>query len=406
MRTRLIARPTSDNTAITWARPEESSFHTTINHSTWEEFTALAGGADIVVLWPGTSATLLDIPLPPGAGRNRQRLYSAVSYAVEEQIAADVEDLHFALSKPIGERIAALVVAKTALDAFLHQWQQAHLAPTLITSEILAVPYTPGMWTVLCDQTHLLIRTGPFAGFATDRDHAGLLLKLALQEQELLPPQQLRVILQDDDTEPDFSELALPVEIERSAEPIATWLVRGYDEQTTINLLQGSYSPNEQLSKLWRPWRATAALAATWLLLQGVGVIIDTVQLQRESNQLTAQMEQLYRELFPQAKQIIDPRAQMESTLRALRGSGQNAGGFIGLLAAVAPRLQANSDISIERLAFRDGGLELVLTVSDLSGIDQIKQQLANEARLSTQLQSATNRDGKVETHLLIKGGA
>ncbi|NIV38091.1 MAG: hypothetical protein GWN58_54360, partial [Anaerolineae bacterium] len=86
----------------------------------------------------------------------------------------------------------------------------------------------------------------------------------------------------------------------------------------SINLLQGDFSRKEQLGRLWRPWRATAALLGFWLLLQGGMAIGNYLSLSAREEQLYTAIEQTYRETFPEARNVVNPRVQMERQLAAL----------------------------------------------------------------------------------------
>jgi len=49
---------------------------------------------------------------------------------------------------------------------------------------------------------------------------------------------------------------------ERHCEHRLALYASGLDSSVRVNLLQGEYSPRQSFDKTWKPWRATAALAA------------------------------------------------------------------------------------------------------------------------------------------------
>ena len=68
----------------------------------------ISGARRIVVLVPGEEVALHEARVP---GHNRQRVLRVVPYALEEELASDVEDLHFALGRSLGgERYPVAVV--------------------------------------------------------------------------------------------------------------------------------------------------------------------------------------------------------------------------------------------------------------------------------------------------------
>src|SRR5512139_927942 len=61
-----------------------------------EQAATEAPGRKVVVLVPGTDVLLSEPELPP---KNAAKLAQIVPFALEEQLASDVETLHFAIGK-------------------------------------------------------------------------------------------------------------------------------------------------------------------------------------------------------------------------------------------------------------------------------------------------------------------
>jgi len=77
----------------------------------------LAAASRVTVLVPAADVLLLEAPAPI---RQRAQLQRAVPYAVEDQLAQAVEDLHFALAPEAQEgRIGVAVLARSALQRWL-----------------------------------------------------------------------------------------------------------------------------------------------------------------------------------------------------------------------------------------------------------------------------------------------
>ena len=78
---------------------------------------AMAVGKQVIVLVPGTDVILTSVTVPT---RNRNRMAAAVPYLLEEQLAADVDESHFALGERDAEgRVAVAVVSRARMDAWL-----------------------------------------------------------------------------------------------------------------------------------------------------------------------------------------------------------------------------------------------------------------------------------------------
>jgi general secretion pathway protein L len=422
MRVKLFIRfnPSSPD-EVDWLRMDEPARHDlTVHHAPLPEIATAAAGCRVILLVPGAEV-LLTTAVVPGGG-NRQKIAGAVPYALEEQLASDVDNLHFALGERRDDgRISAAVVVKTQLDAWLERLRQAGIEPDTIAPDILALPWANGTWTVLMDGDRALVRTAHQAGFVADGDNLDTLLRLALNEAGDARPERIRIIhplaaptpaalahpCASESSPPELSyDLDATVDTETVDEPVLAILSRGYEEPGAINLLQGVYSRREQLGRLWRPWRPVAALAAVLLLIQGGMTVAEYVRLNSERQALAQQIDQVYLQTFPDARKVVNARAQMEERLKELRGGGADEAGFMGLLADIGPGLKETPSVEVQRISYNEGKIDLALLIADLQSLDKLKQRLTAQHGLSVDIQSAASRDGRVEALLQIKGKA
>lgn len=363
---------------------------------------AAAAGGRVIALAPGHDVVLTEATLPT---RNRKRMLTAVPYALEEQLISDIETLHFALGSidKLGP-VPVAVVERRHMQHWLDRLQAVELRPDALIPEQLALPWQPGSWTVLVEARQMLVRSGALQGFAIDPDLAAVLLRSALQDAGDNRPQRLEIhacVAADPELAGIAADFGLELVAHACADPLALFAAN-YNAEHSINLLQGDYSRNEQLGRLWRPWRLTAVLLVGWLML-GVGTrIIDYRHLDHEQHALQDKIEQVYRQTFPTDKNIVNPRVQMERHLAELGGG--NGTGFLELLTLAGPALKATPGLEMKSLRSQNGELELELNMKDLQGLDQLKQRLTAAGPLSVEIVSAASRDGKVEGRLKIKG--
>ena len=171
-----------------------------------------------------------------------------------------------------------------------------------------------------------------------------------------------------------------------------------------INLLQGKYQPVSQTAHLWRPWRLTAAL----LLLLGCVEIgrlaLDYRQLEQQSQVLNQQIEQIYRQTFPQAQKIVNPRVQMEQQLNELKGKAKNtqAGNFLILLNQLSPTLVKVNSLNLKEITYQSGKLELSLEVPDLPTLELLKRYV-KEAGINANFSPSTTESKNVRTKLQVE---
>ena len=96
-----------------------------------------AAGRHICVLVPSTDVLLAEPELPAKAGA---KLHQVVPYALEEQLAEDIDDLHFAIGKRVGNSVTTpvAVVSHALMDDWLTLLKSAVCSASAIRHPILA----------------------------------------------------------------------------------------------------------------------------------------------------------------------------------------------------------------------------------------------------------------------------
>jgi len=393
-----------DGVAMTaaWQTGDTDAARGTLN-----EAAGATQGRRTVVVVPGQDVLLTAAIVPT---RNRQRIATALPFLLEDQLANDVDELHFAVGQRAADgTVHAAVVAHNCMTAWLEALRAAGIEPDAMVPDVLAIPCNPDGWTVVREAHATLVRTGRESGFTAENDNFALFVQAALSSEDTPAPETVHLYdfrgeYAAEESDP-FGDAGIAVETPGDAAGIIELLARQSEEVATIDLLQGRYSHREQLGKVLRPWWPAAALLAGVAVINGVTRATDYFQLSHEAERRSAAIEAIYRETFPDARRIVDVRAQMEDKLATLRGGGSvSADNFLDLLGSAAASLHQAPGLEVQRLSYRDGHLDLAVTAGDLQGIDALKQHLATNAHLEAEIQSATSRDGKVEARLQVKG--
>ena len=362
-----------------------------------------SSGERVIVLVPGEDVLLCQAEVP---GQKRRLLAQAVPYALEEQIIDDVEAQHFAFGALSGDRVSVAVVSHARMRQWLDLLQQAGIEADQIIPDVLSLPLPEDSWQLLQINKRLLLRNDVQRGMVLDVENAGFNLRARLAEAGEARP--ARIACQDF----SGSGLALPeLDVELTVEPASglpvLLMAAAYHEQQAINLLQGQYSRRERISKYWRPWRVAAALLAVFVVLQFAAGIVDRQRLATENSTLLADIEQIYRQSFPEARKVVNAKLEMERALSSLRGGGSAAGeGFAELLAQAGEQFKQVGSLNLQRLSYKDGVLDVSLFIGDLQQLDQLKQGLVDKAQVQVEIQSATAKGDRVEARLRIKGTA
>jgi len=348
------------------------------------------------VLIPGSQVLLTYANIP---SKNQQKLIQAIPYALEEQLAEDIDNLHFALGKRTNKNnIAIAVIARREIEQYLQQLSTISITPIAILPDILAVPKPDEGWGILYLNETVLVRTGKQAGFAIEAD----CLTAAIQAN---PPEKITVFMETGQTvSSDLYALGIPIIEKTDEQGVLAWLARGLIEEKPLNLLQGDYRRDKKTRKFLRPWLLTLALLTIWGGIEATKQWKDYQQLSQQRKLLNKQIETVYRETFPKAHKIVNARVQMEQQLNHLRSQQQHSTQtvhFIPLLNKISKTLTRTPSLNIKRIYYRQGRFDIQLKLLNLQNLETLKQRLKTQG-FTVEILSANSRNNLIESRLRI----
>jgi general secretion pathway protein L len=341
-----------------------------------------ATGRRIVVLVPGADVRLASVDVP---ARQSSKVLQAAPYLLEDQLADDVETLHFAAGPRQGDGMYPIaVVADKKMATWLQPFVTRGLVPDAMYPEMLALSWVAGAsrWTGLAEPHQVTVRTGAYSGFCCSPEDLLDYLRLSDPERRY----SLRLLLVGDEPQ-DYTTFDWPVELLPGHRSALQALVHELAPEQSINLLQGAYSPRENYKRLWLPWRPVAALAAIWLLLLGAYFIADNIRLGREISVLEQHNQARFRELFPSETRVDNVSLQLQQQMQLLRAAG--GGGVFPLLETVASAMRETRGLTLTGLQFRDGALFLSMTGTDLQALEALREWFAKRPGVRLEVQSA-----------------
>ncbi len=80
--------------------------------------------------------------------------------------------------------------------------------------------------------------------------------------------------------------------------------------------------------------------------------------------------------------------------------------GFLDILKASGADFSKTKGLALQRFSYRDGRLDIALTIPDLQALDKLKERLVKDAGLLVEIQSASARNGKVEARMQLRRAA
>lgn len=354
----------------------------------------IARAQSIVVLVPGAEVLLLEAP---ALSKNRSQLAKAVPYALEDQLAQPVEELHFALaSKPDGDSIGVAAVAHGLLRSWLDQLAAAGIRADALMPESLALP----LGHLLIEPGSAQLRLGAWRAATMEPD-------LLAEWLEFADDGELPAIEVFDTRVQPRQPLPLRVQAyhERQGDALAL-LARGIGAEPALNLLQGAYAARHRSAPAARWWRFAAAAGVALAVLGFAQLVLERQALARESERLDAAMRNVLVQSFPEMEKVAgDPPALMKSALTRL-GGGESSGGLLRTLSQIAPVLGSTTRLTTRGIEFRNGTLELAVTAPDVPTLDALRERLATLPGLKVELTAANPGQNGVDGRMRLSGGA
>ncbi|MDH3589106.1 MAG: type II secretion system protein GspL [Gammaproteobacteria bacterium] len=358
----------------------------------------------VIVLVPGHDVLLTKINLPV---RGTARMQQAIPYALEDEIAENVNKMHFALGKrdSSGQLTVAYVRDKLLQD-WLDKLDSVGLAVSHVVPDTVGIPAFDGV-AIIIDGAQSLIRNA--AGDVVVSETESLVAYVAAMgiDQQSEVPAELYVSEADASRYSQLlGELRIGVpdirvhELRTDVLPV---MAAATIQEPQPNLLQGRYARSSDRDKLWRPWRTAAILAGIFILTALGATSLEVMRLKNEMRTLNNEIGAIASEAMPGSR-IVDPLLQLEQLAASLRGSGQGSDkDFLHMLDALSQALTVAGGSTLGRLDYRNGTMDLTLTAPDVDTLDKISREIEGKG-LVAEIQSANQRDNAIQGRIRISG--
>jgi general secretion pathway protein L len=376
---------------------------------------AMSAGRRVVAIVPAGDVLTTDSDAP---AKSAAKLAQVVPYALEERVADEIENLHFAVGeRGDNGRVPVSIVERRRLEGWLAELRGAGLNPQAIYPEASLLPSMPGQLIALIDGDTVTLRTADAPPLVMSALSIGDALELALATQqsaveglEPAPPGLLVYAGHDDwqahgDAIDALRERFTGVKVQILPSGPITVLAPAAASGEAVNLLQGPFAVASPLDQGWRAWRLAASLAAALLLLHIGARVFELTRLHRTEASLDAGIEDAFRAAMPGQQNATNARRRVATRLAEVRGGGGN-NSLLPALAAIASARSAAPSATIEGITFRQGTLNLILTAPDAASLDAIGQQLRAASWQADILGGSAEGDNYRGSLRVRKGGA
>ncbi len=322
----------------------------------------------------------------------RKHLASSLPYMMEEQVADDVEDLHF-VSAPIDEE--AYLVAFTR-KAQMANWIEALPGAEelkLFSPEALCLPVNGNECCIVVQGQEAVMRWSESQGARVDLT----LLSVVLDS---LPDAPGSLVIYGTDRDAVMAHLS-----DEQASRV-DWRQGGWgallmltQASPPINLRQGAFAPRLPLGKWWNIWKTVAIAAGVAMALQFVADLAQYQTLKSHNLDLRSAIQESYRKANPRGA-VVDVEKQLNRQLSEFAG-GDGVAAFTPRLVDVVTATLAH-DGRVTSVNYSAGQLRLNLTADNFAAVERIRQQL-EQSGLKATLETSNARGDEVRARLRVE---
>jgi len=358
-------------------------------------------GIHAIALVPSCDCLVTQVSIPT---RQRRQQLKAIPFAVEEQLAGDIEEMHFAIGKRRNDGILPVVaVAKNKMENWIQMLTEAGFKThaMLPLSGLLEAP--DDAWSIYqLDDSFLINQNGDC--WVSDAEQAAMMLQLSLQKID--DDEQPGLLFWGSGDVPGWvSGLGLQLS-EQKVQNAHQALLARFDQQC-INLLQGNFEIQDDWHAGWKVWRRAAVFAMIAILLKLSMMAFNLISLNAENNYLTKEIAQIYQQVAPGARVTAFPERQMRQLLAQLQGGENKSGSLMVMLGQLGDSLTTIPDIRPTNLNYDStrGEIRLDLIVSNLPVLDQLKEHLVARG-FSVEIGGASAQGNDYTGRLIIRSGS
>ena len=373
----------------------------------------------LIGLIPGDEALfcLADIP-----AKQSRYIQQALPFAVEEQIAQDIDSVHLALGRHTDDGYRVAAIDEERMERWVglfSDWEHARL--DAIYPDAALLPVTDGGWSVCLDGETALMVSDRGEWLSMHASNLGMFAHtLAVPSSEEVVaevPVTLYATEREFDAQPTIvSELKSPGRLTVRRETLELMplelLAHAHHHHLShpINLCQSRFSNRSKTQSPFKPWKPLIAVAAVWFGIQvtleaGMGFYHE-----RKANDLQERAMAVYREAFPGDRRTHagNVRRVIEGQLRVAGSDGPDLG-FITLMKYTGQEyaeLPGGQSVTFNSVNFSRARGELVVDVraDSYDRLSALRNGLANQG-LEAEIGSVVNESSGARGRLTVSGG-
>lgn len=315
---------------------------------------------------------LLEMPL-----LQEKKARTAIPFALEEQLSKSMDNYHFAFSRAFYQQGHYLVVSmeKAWLWQCLERLTKENIHCNQITLDWFALNENESALT----SKGLLVYQPDFKG-SLSRE----LSQIFIEKQPLSPLYCFS----------DSTDWALPCS-KKESDTATAWIGKRLDEKNWINIAQGEFKQGDKVIQLKKWLLLTSGLVCIWAILWLGASLYKIHYLNKELENTDQQIAKIYRQYYPGAKKVINPKFRLSQLFQSNKSSQRQQLWFI--MTHLSQTLQTHH-IKVQRFVYQNNQLSLTLLSPDFNQLEAFEQTLESKGIKVKQTQAGNTKEGIIAT--------
>ncbi|MCW8333343.1 type II secretion system protein GspL [Vibrio paucivorans] len=361
----------------------------------WENLPELAEYAQqrtVHLLVSADDVILSQVVIPAGGAR---QLDSMLPFLMEDDIAQDVDELHFSVLEKGAEHAFVCALDKQWLSDTLAELKSFGVEVKKVLPDVLALPsysdadQRSGISSAQINDKWLM-KKGQYLGVSIDSDWLQVLAasEWVKQDDVFLP-------LSSHSPLPSL-ELASEQEWQELPPQLVMALLAQGAISSKVNLLTGSFKPRSSWLRHWKVWQKAAMAAVFLIAVSTTYNILQISKFESQANAYRAESERIFREALPGKTRIPTVsylKRQMESEANRLSGGG-SGGSMLEWVAKLPQSLGVVNTMQLQSIKY-DGNrdeMRIQAQSKDFQSFEQVRVKLAEQFEVE---QGQLNRSGE-----------
>ena len=356
----------------------------------------------VIIMLPGEEILSKSLTLPI---KSNAKLKQAIPFALEDDIASDINDCHFAFKKSeIDESLIVNVINRKLFKNYLNRLKEINISPSFVVSENSCVSMTEDTINLIIEDEKAHGRSGLKEPYTLDSMKLTNIIK-ALECNNNINHLQISLSKNNDSLVKQIRGLAdtyKSVDTKILSKGAFQEFIKNYFVQDHINLLQGDFKPKIKFEKAFKPWRKSAALVVFLLLSLIINNVLTINKLINYEADLSTYFLNEYKYFYNNARNVDDP-IRIVNSIKNGAQLNMNNSIFLYGLNLISESVAKENNVELSSISFDDNRFNLRVLTSTLTSLDSLITNINTNNSLNAIIQTTNQSDSKVESRIEIQ---